>query len=118
MTDYERTTVRESTGSTGWTLLVRSVTLVFGIAQALLIIRIVLLLLGADHANEIVSAILGATDALVEPFRGMFRLDHITTGSASFLDIAAVVAMVGWTLIEALILAILRIADRRVPADV
>jgi len=59
-----------------------------------------------------VSLILNITDPFVEPFRGMFSIDRVTAGQAK-LDIAALVALVGWTLVEALILAALRIFSRR-----
>ena len=55
------------------------------------------------------------TDPFVEPFRGMFSLDKATAGK-SVLDVAALVALVAWTLIEMLIIAGLRIFTRR-PAE-
>jgi hypothetical protein len=93
------------------------VTLIFGILQALLLIRVLLLLLIANNDNGIVSGILAITDSFVEPFRGMFRLDSVSSRSGSVLDIAALVALVGWTLIEALIIAVLRLGDRRRTVD-
>jgi uncharacterized protein YggT (Ycf19 family) len=136
MDDYERTTVRRDVvedpvverpagagyttserrvvheGPSGGEMARRLVALVFGILQALIILRIVLLLLIANRDNSVVSFILSVTDPLVEPFRGMFRLDRVAA-SGAVLDIAAVVALVGWTLIEALIIAILNIGARR-----
>ena len=94
----------------------RIVTLAFGILQALLLLRIILLLLVANPGNEVVSFVLSATDPFVEPFRGMFQLDRVTGDQGSTLDIAAVVALIGWTLVELLILAALRIFNRR-PAE-
>ena len=91
----------------------RLVWLVFGVIQALIVIRIVLLLLGANEANAIVAFVLGVTDPLVEPFRGMFNLDQVSGASGSALDVAAIVALVAWTLVEALVLAIVGLADRR-----
>jgi uncharacterized protein YggT (Ycf19 family) len=93
------------------------VTFAFGILQALLILRIILLLLVANQANDVVSFVLGVSDPFVEPFRGMFQLDRVTADMGSTLDIAAIVALIGWTLLEALILAGLRIFSRR-PAAV
>ncbi|HTC85238.1 MAG TPA: hypothetical protein VK656_00935 [Candidatus Acidoferrum sp.] len=104
----EHETVRPS----GALVVRRAIALVFGIIQALLVLRIVLLLLIANHNNDIVSGILGITGGLVEPFRGMFSLDRIRADSGSVFDVAAVVALVGWTLIEALILAVIRLGDR------
>jgi len=134
VTDYDRTTVRETTtpvddpvvaqdrvvtrsstsrsGPTAGEVIRRFVMLLFGILQALLIIRIILLLLVANTGNDVVSFILAATDPFVEPFRGMFSLDIVRAGQSK-LDVAAVVALVGWTLIEALVVAVLSLGARR-----
>ena len=128
MSDYERTTVTHSddvapathstsrvyrdTGPTGLTVMQRTAALIFGVIQALIILRIVLLLLIANRDNNVVQAILSVTDVLVEPFRGMFQLDRISSGVGAVLDIAAVVALIGWTLIEALVIAVLRLGSR------
>ena len=143
MTDYERTTVREtnvvgqepgdpvepptavsSTVRTSDSVYVpagpepvvraaRVITFFFGVLQALLILRIVLLLLVANPGNDIVALILNVTNPFVEPFRGMFALDRVRADQGSVFDLAALVALIGWTLIEALILAALRIFARR-----
>jgi hypothetical protein len=142
MTDYQRTTTRETrsidasvdpygapapaassvrttesayvpSGPGGATVAARVVTFAFGILQALLILRIILLLLVANPGNDIVSFILGVTDPFVEPFIGMFDLNRVTADSGQVLDVAAIVALIGWTLLEALILAGLRIFSRR-----
>ena len=97
------------------TLASRIVTFAFGILQALLILRIILLLLVADPGNDIVSFILGVTDPFVEPFIGMFDLNRVTADSGQVLDVAAIVALIGWTLLEAIILAGLRIFSRSRP---
>jgi uncharacterized protein YggT (Ycf19 family) len=107
----EVTTV--STGPSASSTLRRVVTLLFGILQVLIVLRVVLLLLAANQDNAIVSAILGATDPFVEPFRGMFRLDQVSGRSGSLLDVGAIVALIAWTLIEALVLAVVGLADRR-----
>jgi uncharacterized protein YggT (Ycf19 family) len=139
VTDYDRTTVRETvtdpvadpvadpvvardrvvtrsatyrSGPTAGEVIRRFVMLLFGILQALLIIRIILLLLVANTGNDVVSFILAATDPFVEPFRGMFQLDQVRAGQSK-LDIAAIVALVGWTLIEALVVALLSLGARR-----
>ena len=82
----------------------RIVILLFGIIQVLIILRIVLLLLDAREGNDLVAFILNASQIFVGPFEGMLRTDALKAGGALF-DIAAVVALVGWTLLEALILA-------------
>jgi len=93
--------------------LTRIVTFFFGILQALLILRIVLLLLNANPDNEIVAAIMSITEPFVAPFRGMFQLDEVTGAKGSILDIAAIVALVAWTLIETLIVSVLGLFRRR-----
>ena len=94
----------------------RIVTFAFGILQALLILRIILLLLVANPGNDIVSFIFDITQPFVEPFVGMFSLNRVEADQGSVLDVAAIVALIGWTLIEALILAAIRIFSRR-PAE-
>lgn len=90
----------------------RIITLVFGILQAMIVVRIILLLLVANRENDIVQLILNVTTPFVAPFRDMFSLSQIgRTGSV--LDVAAIVALIGWTLIELLILAILNLGARR-----
>ncbi len=91
----------------------RLVTLLFGILQALIVLRIVLLLLGANQGNDLVAFVLNVTGPFVEPFRGMFRLDRVDGASGTVLDVAAIVALVAWTLIEALALGIVGLMDRR-----
>ena len=105
-------------GPSGVSTLARFVTFIFGILQAALILRIILLLLVANPGNDVVAMILGITDPFVEPFRGMFALDRVTADQGSVFDLAALVALIGWTLVEALILALLRIFDRRPAATV
>jgi uncharacterized protein YggT (Ycf19 family) len=97
----------------GGELLRRVVTLAFGILQGLLILRIILLLLIANTDNAIVAFVLAATDPFVEPFRGMFELDRVADRTGVVVDVAAIVALVGWTLVEVLVLAVLSLGSRR-----
>ena len=89
----------------------RVLSLVFGVLVTLLILRIVLLLLVANPGNEIVGFIYSVTEPFVAPFRGIFQFDVVVSGDRA-LDIAALVALIGWSLIYALIMAILGLADR------
>ena len=138
MSDYERTTTQQSTtvdpvnsprsatsttertyvppGPGAAAVAARFVMFLFGVLQVALILRIILLLLVANTGNDVVSLILSITDPFVEPFRGMFSFDRVTADSGSKFDVAALVALIGWTLVEALLLAALRIFARR-PAD-
>ena len=139
MTDYERTTTRETEsaapvdpadptvagrrvvseheyvpgGPTGIEVARRTIAVLFGILQALLVLRIIFLLLVANRDNGIVQFVLNVTDPFVNPFVGMFRLDAVRNSSGVVLDIAAIVAIIGWSLVEALILAVLGIVGRR-----
>jgi len=141
MTDYERTTTHQTTdtdptvteprstavrtterayvpaGPGGAAVVSRFVMFLFGVLQVALILRIILLLLVANQGNDVVALILNITDPFVEPFRGMFQLDRVTAGG-QVLDIAAIVALIGWTLVELLILALLRVFDRRTVTEV
>jgi len=134
MSDYERTTTQQSTNvdpaynprtATSTTertyvppgpgvaaVVARFVMFLFGVLQVALILRIILLLLVANHGNDVVQLILNITDPFVEPFRGMFQLDRVTAGR-QVLDIAAIVALIGWSLVEMLVLALIRVFDRR-----
>jgi hypothetical protein len=98
----------------GGTLAGRVVVLIFGIIQAFIILRIVLLLLDAREGNDIVSFILNTSQLFVAPFDGMLKTNALTAGGSIF-DVAAVVALIGWTILEALILAAVGIF-RREPA--
>ncbi len=91
----------------------RLVWLVFGVLQALIVLRFVLLLFGANEGNDVVAFVIAVTNPFVEPFRGMFDLDEVSGASGSVLDVAALIALVAWTLVEALILGIVGLADRR-----
>lgn len=94
----------------------RVVSLLFGILVVLVALRIFLLLFGANAGNAIVDSIYGVTEIFVAPFRGVFAIDVVSPVGSSVFDVAAVVALVGWTLIFALIMAILSLADRDRPA--
>jgi uncharacterized protein YggT (Ycf19 family) len=141
MTDYERTTMHQTTtdpaaptaavpeprstavrtterayvppGPGAAAVLSRFVKFLFGVLQVALILRVILLLLVANTGNDVVQLILNITDPFVEPFRGMFQIDRVTADQGSKLDVAAIVALIGWTLVELLILALLRVFDRR-----
>ena len=82
----------------------RVVILLFGIVQVLIILRMVFLLLDAREGNDLVAFILNSSQLFVAPFEGILRTDALRAGGSVF-DVAAVLALLGWTLLEALILA-------------
>ncbi|HET6379809.1 MAG TPA: YggT family protein [candidate division Zixibacteria bacterium] len=90
----------------------RVVNLIFGVIIALIGLRILLLVLGANEGNALVDGIYAITEIFVAPFRGVFSIDEVRPTGQSVLDIAALVAIVGWALIALLVNAILRIPDR------
>jgi hypothetical protein len=99
-TDSRRIT---RTGPGGSEMTRRVVILVFGLIQLVIGARIVLLLLDAREANALVSAILDISQVFVAPFEGILRTDSLDR-AGSVLDIAAIVALVGWTIIELIVL--------------
>ena len=80
----------------------RIIVLVFGLIQIVIGLRIVLLLLDAREANGLVSAILTLSQLFVFPFEGIFRTDALHA-AGSILDIAAIAALVGWTVLEVIV---------------
>jgi len=107
----DRTTVVTPSGGE---LLRRIVVLIFGLIQTLIVLRIVLLLLNAREGNDIVRFILDASQVFVAPFIGIFNSDALHAGG-SVLDIAAIAALVGWTVLEWIVLWAVNVF-RREPA--
>lgn len=89
----------------------RLVVLVFGIIQLLILLRIVLLLLDAREGNGVVRFILDASQVFVAPFLGIFNTDALKAGGSVF-DVAAVAALIGWTVLEAVALWIVNLFRR------
>lgn len=77
----------------------RIIVLVFGLIQLVIGARIVLLLLDAREGNALVAGILDLSQVFVAPFEGILRTDALRAGGSTF-DVAAIVAIVGWTMIE------------------
>lgn len=86
----------------------RFIVFIFGLIQLLIVLRIVLLLFAARGSNDIVAAIYNVSDIFVAPFRGILGRNEIQSG-ATELDVAAIVALIGWTVIELVVLALLRV---------
>ena len=81
----------------------RIVVLVFGLIQIVIGLRIVLLLLNAHTGNVLVSIINNVGGVLIAPFEGILRTNALSAGG-SVLDVAAIVALVGWTIVEAIVI--------------
>ncbi len=99
-TDSRHTT---TTGPEGAELTRRIVVLAFGLIQLVIGLRFVLLLLDAREANGLVSGILNISQLFVAPFEGILKTDALHA-SGSIFDVTAVVALVGWTIIELVVL--------------
>jgi hypothetical protein len=99
-TDSRRVT---RSGPGGAEIARRATVLVFGLIQIVIGARIVLLLLDAREANGLVSAVLNVSQVFVAPFEGMLRTDALHS-AGSTLDVTAVVALVGWTVLELIVL--------------
>ncbi len=128
---YQRRVVRSDTGPaydssgevvdsttvvrpSGGELARRIIVLVFGIIQLLILLRIVLLLLDARQANDVVRFVLDASQVFVAPFIGIFNVDALRSGGSVF-DVVAIAALVGWTVLEAVFLWLVDVF-RREPA--
>ncbi len=99
-TDTRRTS---RAGPGGAETIRRVVVLLFGLIQVLIAARFVLLLLDAREANGLVSGILNFSQLFVAPFDGILRTDALHA-AGSVLDITAVVAFVGWTVLELIVI--------------
>lgn len=95
----------------GNTVFQRLIVFIFAIIQGLLLLRIVLLLVAAREGNDLVALIYNVSDVLVAPFRGILRLNEISAGQTA-LDVSAIVALIGWTILELVILGFIRVFRR------
>jgi len=92
----------------------RIVVLLFGLVQLVIGARVVLLLLDARETNGIVSWILNVSQFFVAPFDGILKTDYLHA-AGSVLDVTALVALVGITILELIVIWALGIF-RREPA--
>lgn len=99
-TDSRRVT---ATGPGASEMTRRIVVLVFGLIQLVIGARVVLLLLDARQSNGLVSWILNVSQVFVAPFDGILRTDNLHA-SGSVLDITAIVAFVGITILELIVI--------------
>jgi hypothetical protein len=76
-----------------------------GIAEVLLLVRLVLELLGANAASPFVAWAYSISGALIGPFNGAFPVVYLT--ASSVLDVVAIVAMVGYALLGWLLIELL-----------
>jgi uncharacterized protein YggT (Ycf19 family) len=104
---YQSTRVtRYSQGPTA--VLEKILLLIFSLIELVIVLRIVLLLLAARQGNDLVQGIYNLSEIFVAPFRGILRIDEVQAGIAA-LDFGAIVALVGWLIIEVVVIAIVRL---------
>ena len=110
-TDTQRAT---RTGPGAYEFARRVIIVVFGLIQIVIVARIVLILLDARQGNDLVAAILNVSQVFVAPFEGILQTDSLHA-AGSTLDIAAILAFVGWTILELIVIWAVGIF-RRTPA--
>ncbi len=106
-TTSSRLDVRPSNNETARRIIV----LAAGLIQVVVGLRIVLLLLDARTGNLLVQVVNNVGGLFTAPFQGILRTSSVASGG-SVLDVAAVVALVGWTIIEVVALWALKIFRR------
>jgi hypothetical protein len=98
-TSVERQTVSESAAPPSGLVAQRIVWYVVGVIIALLAIRVVLLLLGANKGNAFVDFVYSLSGIFAAPFYGIFSYEPsygISTLEISSLVAMAVYALIGW----------------------
>lgn len=94
-----------SSGRSIWTAT-RVIALVLTVLETLLLTRFALLLFGANAGQPLVSFVYGITEPLVRPFQGIF-------GQPPTIDLAALLAVVFFLLLGALVVAGVRAVTGR-----
>lgn len=87
----------------GGQLVRRIAVLIFGLIQIVIGLRVVLLLADARTGNALVAGILNVSQVFVGPFNGILNTNALGSGG-SVLDISAVVAFIGWSILELIVL--------------
>ena len=103
-----RVVERRTYGRSPLGILERWIVFIFGLIELLIVVRILLLLVAARQSNDLVAAIYNISEVFVAPFRGILRIDEVQAG-ATALDIGAIVALVGWVVIELVIVGLVRV---------
>jgi hypothetical protein len=97
------------TENRGVSKAVQVVRFISGFIIALLAVRFVLALLGANLANEFANFIYMVTDPLVAPFRGLLQVSQFQAGVSRFeietLLAMAIYALIAWGVTSLILLA-------------
>jgi hypothetical protein len=81
----------------------RIVVLIFGLIQVVIGLRFVLQLHDAREANGLVSGVLNLSQIFVAPIEGILRTYGLAS-QGNFFDVTAIVAIVGWTVLELIVI--------------
>ncbi len=80
---------------------------VFGVLEALLLLRFFFRLLGANQANDFIAFLYGLSHGFVSPFNGIFN-DHML-GSFGVFEVSTLIAMIVYALVAWGIIALGRV---------
>lgn len=86
------------------------ISLILGVVELLLLVRIVLLFFGANPSAEFTTLIYGWSNPLVAPFQGVFP--NVMGSAGGVLDAAAILAMVVYAIGARVAEAVLRLLAR------
>jgi uncharacterized protein YggT (Ycf19 family) len=89
--------------------IVQAINLLTDVAEALLLLRIVLIFLAADPTAGFARLVYGLSAPLVAPFQGLFPEVVILQGE---IDLAAIVAMIAYALGARILQALVRLMAR------
>ncbi|HEV8470201.1 MAG TPA: YggT family protein [Candidatus Limnocylindria bacterium] len=98
------TTATAATSNNAVWAVTRVVTVLLTVLEVLLLLRFILKLTGANANQPLVSGLYGVTEPLVRPFQGIFP----EPPGPPVLDLAALLAVLFFFLIAALIVALVR----------
>jgi uncharacterized protein YggT (Ycf19 family) len=90
------------------TIVEKILFLIFSLIELVIVLRVILLLLAARQGNDIVQFVYNVSEIFVAPFRGILRIDEVQSGIAA-LDFGAIVALIGWLIIEVVVIAAIRL---------
>lgn len=92
-------------------ILRRVVVVLFGLVQLVVGLRVLFELVGAQPGNPLVRFVMGVSAVFVQPFAGILSASLIRAGDMT-LDVTAIVALIGLTLLELIVLGVVDIFRR------
>lgn len=107
----EETRVVERPGVTGPVIAQRVVYYIFGLIEAIILLRFILLLLAANRGNAFVDFIYDLSNIFVAPFYGIFNYTPVY--GQSVFDVSSLVAIVVYGLIAWALASLFTLGSRR-----